>query len=279
MINLKRQVIYIYGADSLSFIQGLVTQDINNLQDSIIAPGLLLNANGKILNDFYIFKFKDGYILDCSSNSSIITKLEMYILRAQVKIELTDINVYASMPKHNEDYNNEDTKHIACFKHPLCDQLGTRIYTNSNYETSTQDEDLYNTTRLINGIIEASDAPIESILPIEAGFDELGYINYNKGCYLGQEKTNSAKRRLAIRYRYIPVIASKSLNLDLNEKIEVVINSQVIGKVVTEHNNTYIVRIKMKALINAINNNEDIYIHNSVVTAKIPNYVSHYTLD
>src|SRR5690606_22544446 len=60
--------------------------------------------------------------------------------------------------------------------------------------------------RLAVGVPDpAADAPSDKTYPIEANFDLLNGIDFQKGCFVGQETTSRMKRRGAIRNRMVPV--------------------------------------------------------------------------
>lgn len=68
-------------------------------------------------------------------------------------------------------------------------------------------DDMYSILRMKNGIIQQSDYPSSArdTLPFENNIDYMGGINYNKGCYIGQELTNRTWTRGVIRKRVMPV--------------------------------------------------------------------------
>jgi folate-binding protein YgfZ len=50
-----------------------------------------------------------------------------------------------------------------------------------------------------------ADCPAESAYPIEANFDLLAGIDFQKGCFVGQETTSRMKRRGMIKNRMLPI--------------------------------------------------------------------------
>ena len=60
-----RAIIEIKGADRKSFLQGLITNDINNASASNLLYAAMLNATGRFLYDFFIFEIGDSLLLDC----------------------------------------------------------------------------------------------------------------------------------------------------------------------------------------------------------------------
>jgi folate-binding protein YgfZ len=64
----------------------------------------------------------------------------------------------------------------------------------------------YDRLRLEAGVPDGSrDLAIEKAILLEAGFDELNGVDWQKGCYIGQELTARTKYRGLIKKRLMPV--------------------------------------------------------------------------
>ena len=103
-IQLKnRGIISLTGSDTLAFLQGIVTNDVNFLSEKKAMFSTLLTPQGKYLVDFFIFKLGSAYYIDCKSNriQDLIRRLKLYKLRANVKIKDISENyrVYALSKK------------------------------------------------------------------------------------------------------------------------------------------------------------------------------------
>ena len=85
----NRSIIEISGEESLSFLQNLVTNDITKLETEKLIHTFLLNPNGKIIYEFYIFKDSNLLYLDCNINicQELIKHLNFYKLRAKIDIK------------------------------------------------------------------------------------------------------------------------------------------------------------------------------------------------
>jgi folate-binding protein YgfZ len=71
---------------------------------------------------------------------------------------------------------------------------------------SRADSSAYDRLRLSLGIPDGSrDLPVEKAILLEAGFDELNGVDWEKGCYIGQELTARTKYRALIKKRLMPV--------------------------------------------------------------------------
>ncbi|MDX2082922.1 MAG: hypothetical protein SFV53_02920, partial [Rickettsiales bacterium] len=146
-INLtNRSIIEVSGIDCKSFLQGLITNDINKASKENLIYAAMLNAAGRFLYDFFIFandekldeKPDEKLYLDCalSRRDEIIQKLNFYKLRAQVLIKKNDeIKIF-----HNFSQSG--------FVDPRHQNLGFRFYTKENLLNSTSDLSLYNFKRI-----------------------------------------------------------------------------------------------------------------------------------
>ncbi len=82
-------LIYIKGNDALSFLQNIVTNDLNLLDEQDIIHSCLLTPQGKYLHDFYIMKTNGGYVFACEGGKrmdDLVQKLSAYKLRSEVEI-------------------------------------------------------------------------------------------------------------------------------------------------------------------------------------------------
>ena len=94
----SRALIGVSGPDWRSFLQGLITQDVETLQPGEMRYGALLAPQGRLLNDLFITGGEDGATLDVSAaaRDGLIAKLTMYRLRAKVQIAALDAQVFAA---------------------------------------------------------------------------------------------------------------------------------------------------------------------------------------
>lgn len=198
-------MIKITGADRLSFLQGLITQDINLLTDDTIVYSAMLTPQGKYLFDFFISQQDEAICLECHSMQApdLYKKLKMHKLRSDVQVELIEkIPVYA-LCEHGYD----DPRHT---------DMGKRSYTAVEGE-----EQPYNTyvQKSISLAIPDCFHDLEAgrSTPFEGNLDRLNAISFTKGCYMGQELVSRIHHRGLIKKRLQPVQdAGGSLKLELS---------------------------------------------------------------
>lgn len=202
-----RSLIRISGNDKVAFLQGLVTNDVNKVQEGKALYTALLTPQGKFLHDLFIISYQGDWLIDCEKEraADLIKRLSLYKLRSQVEIIncSQDYKVYAHWGKSQNVPSS-----VLVIDDPRLPALGQRIYVNTS-EAPFQELSLfekYDAYRLSFGIPDGSrDIPIEKGIILECGLDELHAIDWQKGCYMGQELTARTRYRGLVRKRLLPV--------------------------------------------------------------------------
>lgn len=192
----SRALVRISGPDWRSFLQGLLTQDVETLAEREARFAALLTPQGKLLFDLFVVGTSDGALLDVATDrrEALIQKLAMYRLRAKVEITADDGAVFASWEQSLPGGVID----------PRLPVLGWRLYGGDVDATAREDD--YQVFRLALGIPDpAVDAIPDKTYPIEANFDLLNGIDFAKGCFVGQETTSRMKRRGAIKNRMVAI--------------------------------------------------------------------------
>ncbi|OYU71089.1 MAG: glycine cleavage system protein T [Alphaproteobacteria bacterium PA2] len=197
----SRALISVTGEDWASFLQGLITQDVETLKDGQLRFGALLTPQGRLLYDMFILGEAQGCRLDVAAEhrAAIMQRLMIYRLRAKVVIEADETPVFAVWPASADPGGRTD---------PRLPELGVRIY--ESEPTPNTDEAAYEVHRLACGVPGPADWGSDRTYPIEANFDLLNGIDFKKGCFVGQETTSRMKRRGQIKSRMAPVTLSAS---------------------------------------------------------------------
>jgi len=205
-----RGVLRIGGAEARSFLQGLVTNNIDLVEDGRGIYAGLLTPQGKFLFDFFIVGDGDGMLLDCDGAraAELVKRLDFYKLRAQVTIEdLTATHGVAV-------WWDGGTAPAGAFADPRFADLGFRAIAP---KSSAPDAPLaspadYHRHRIALGVGDAArDFEPDRTFPLEVNFDELNGIDFRKGCFVGQEVTSRTKRRGSVRKRLLPCLVEGSL--------------------------------------------------------------------
>jgi folate-binding protein YgfZ len=192
----SRALIALSGDDWRSFLQGLITQDVDTLAPGEARFGALLTPQGRLLFDLFVVGREDGAWLEVerAHRDALMQRLLMYRLRAKVKIEADETPVFAAWGAEPQG---------AWIADPRLPALGWRGYGEAAANT---DETTYDTHRLSLGVPGPADWGSEKAYPIEADFDLLCGIDFKKGCFVGQETTSRMKRRGQIKNRMMPIV-------------------------------------------------------------------------
>lgn len=179
------------GSDAGKFLQGLITQDIYKITSKQPQYSCFLTPQGKFLYDFFIHKINETDFLieiHVSFIDDFIKKLSFYKLRSNIIIEKTNHKLYwSSTPQKAE----------ICYQDPRNSKLGYRIIGNFNTELG---ENIYRKMMIQNNIpYGAYDLIQDKTLILEAGFDDINAIDYEKGCYIGQELTARMHHTISLR--------------------------------------------------------------------------------
>ena len=205
-----RAVLSVTGEDRVSYLQGLVSNDVAMAGPGRAVWAALLTPQGKWLADFFIFAEPGRLLLDVEAAQAedLIRRLTRFRLRARVTVEPDRLQVYAGWDGPVPDA-------ALAAPDPRLLEAGWRMLA-SNLPSSDRpvsaDADDYDAHRLSLGLPDGSrDMEVDKSVLLEAGFDELSGVSWTKGCYMGQELTARTKYRGLLKRRLVPVSASAEL--------------------------------------------------------------------
>jgi tRNA-modifying protein YgfZ len=223
----ERGVIKVVGDDARKFLHGLVTADILNLQAGGARFCALLTPQGKIIADFLLTEAPatagGGFFLDVERGqiAALVSKLNLYKLRAKVIIEdLSD--VLGVLAAWNGTFPNGlvpqpaeagDTVGL-CYPDPRLPALGLRVMLPPHRAAATAaalgaelaDAAAYEAHRIALGVPRGGmDFAYGDTFPHEADMDQLGGVDFQKGCYIGQEVVSRMEHRGTARTRAVPI--------------------------------------------------------------------------
>jgi folate-binding protein YgfZ len=223
-----RGILAVSGPDRSSFLQGLISNDVEKVALDRAVYAALLTAQGKYLHDFIMIAaggpneaiWFDG---EAARLADLKRRLSLYRLRAKVALdELPQLAVAAlfgdgvltvlGLPEEAGAARPYGAG-IALVD-PRLAALGARVILSRDEIVATltgagfteRDFAAYDRHRLALGVPDGSrDLVLEKSILLEAGFDELNGIDWQKGCYIGQELTARTKYRGLIKKRLLPV--------------------------------------------------------------------------
>ena len=282
-----RGILFIQGKDAKEFLQNIITNDINKVNETNSCFASLLTPQGKYLFDFLIIKHKNGYFLDCEKLQieNLFNQLNLYKLRSKIEI-LNLSNEFVVGAMSNEKFLKfEGAKNLPGFtikykKDPIFldpreKELGARIIINLeklnlslkqlDLKTSNTDE-YYKFSHEIGIPQKNTDQLKNKIFGIECNFEELNGIDFKKGCYVGQENTARIKLKNKLSKRLLPIQLIKG---ELKDEI-IKYNDNEVGKVLIKNNFPF-------ALIKLSNENfeikNELKCGNAVIKIIKPNWI------
>ena len=201
-----RGVIRVSGPDAAVFLQGLLTNDVERLQPSEARYAALLTPQGKILFDLIAVcapAEEPSYLLDCAAAQSVnlAKRLGFYKLRAKVAIadESADRAVVAFWGDEPAP-----TKDGLLYADPRNPRLGWRAILSRQDAVAVGSEHVneYEGLRIAVGAPKGGlDFAYGDAFPHDANFDLLHGVDFDKGCYVGQEVVSRMKHRGTARKR------------------------------------------------------------------------------
>ncbi len=249
-----RGILFIQGSDAKEFLQNLITNDINKVNESNSSFASLLNPQGKYLYDFLVIKHKKGYFIDCEKRQieELFKLLNIYKLRSDIEIlnlsnefvvaalsyeKFVSFNEAKDLPGNTFRYR-EDT----IFLDPRNKMLGGRLIINleklnlslKNMNLDSSNPEEYYKFSYELGILQKNTEKLKNkLFGIECNFEELNGIDFKKGCYVGQENTSRIKLRNKLSKRLLPIqliegklIEGSPIKNNDNEIGKVLINNQ-----------------------------------------------------
>lgn len=202
-----RGVIELSGPDRVTFLNGLVSNDVSKAMPGKAIWAALLTAQGKYLADFFIFTDGERLLLETARTSipDLLIKLHRFKLRAAVEIKDISDQLFV-----HALWQGEAPQAPLIAPDPRLTDAGFRLLSPSILpSTATQGD--YAAHRLRLGLPDGEpDLEPGKTLLLEAGFDELNGIDWQKGCYMGQELTARTKYRGLVKRRLLPVTLGQS---------------------------------------------------------------------
>ncbi len=197
----NRSVLRIQGEDRVAFLQGLVSNDVRKTASGTAIYACLLTPQGKFLHDFYIIPDGESLLLtpEAARAEDLRTRLQKYKLRSKITLEdCPQLSLYAVFGEG--DLPQEALPNP---KHP---QFGGLLITEEGKVTEKGDFALYDRLRITLGIPDGTrDMHPEQALLLEHNIDALNGIDWQKGCYMGQELTARTKYRALLKKRLVPL--------------------------------------------------------------------------
>jgi folate-binding protein YgfZ len=244
-----RGILYINGVEAKAFLQNLITNDVNKVNENNSCFASLLTPQGKYLYDFLIIKHKTGYFIDCEKDlaENLLKQLNIYKLRSKVEIMNLSNEFVVAAFSHKKFITFDEAKDIPGYTFRFRDDpvlldprdknLGGRLIINleklylslKKLDLKIIDNKNYYKSSHQLGVPQKNMKKLQNkIFGIECNFDELNGIDFKKGCYVGQENTARIKLKNKLSKRLLPI---KLISGELKEGDIIFKDKKEIGKI------------------------------------------------
>ena len=218
-----RGVVSVDGLEAGPFLQGLISNDIERVTDARGIYAALLTPQGKFLHDFFVLRRGAGYLLDCEGprTGDLGRRLMAYRLRADVALAdaTEDFRVIALFGGDGGDGAFDlpagEGSAAPCaggtmMRDPRGAALGFRAVLPVGADLAFLEQAGfargspadYERHRIAMGAPDGSrDMEVGRATLMECGFEALNGVDFEKGCYVGQELTARTKHRGLVRRR------------------------------------------------------------------------------
>lgn len=233
---LLRGFVRISGDDAVTFLQGIVTQDMRALCADAWVYGAFLTPQGKYLVDFFAIAHEGGILLDVDAahTADFIKRLSLYRLRSKVTID--DVSSAFHIVAHWGGAGPG-------FADPRWAGLGTRELKNGAAAAGGDD---YVSWQMRNGVPAADDFLRERTPMLEANMDILNALSWDKGCYMGQELTARTHYRGLVKKRYLPLRFAHDVHFTAETAVKA--GDKTVGHIRRCHKNYAIASMMLDSL-------------------------------
>jgi hypothetical protein len=211
-----RGVVKVVGDDARKFLNGLLTADMDTVSPETARFAALLTPQGKIIVDCIVAEAPvddgGGFFIDCPRAlvTNFVAKLNFYKLRAKIAVE--DLSETLGVLAAWE--GGCTSAHGLCYADPRLPALGLRMMipphlakdSAADLGATLVDAAEYEAHRIALGVPRGgSDFRYSDAFPHEADMDQLGGVDFAKGCYVGQEVVSRMEHRGNARTRIVGV--------------------------------------------------------------------------
>jgi hypothetical protein len=211
-----RGVVKVAGDDARRFLNGLLTNDTGKIVPGSACFAALLTPQGKIIVDFIAAEAEPedggGFFLDCprALSGTIVEKLKFYKLRAKVVFEDLSDSLGVMAVWDGTGLSDDGLS----YADPRLPALGTRTIlpphlvaeAAAELGATLADAEAYDAHRIALGVPRGGmDFIYGGTFPHEADMDQLAGVDFDKGCYVGQEVVSRVEHRSNARSRVLPI--------------------------------------------------------------------------
>jgi folate-binding protein YgfZ len=211
-----RGVVKVTGVDAAKFLNGLLTTDVGKVSPAAARFAALLTPQGKIIADFIVAQAEPAaggdFFLDCprAVATALVERLNFYRLRAKVVVE--DLSAILGVMAIWD--GAAKTAYGSCYADPRLSELGLRcmlpphLVADAARELPAEPLEAadYEAHRIALGVPSGGlDFVYGDAFPHETDMDQLSGVDFDKGCFVGQEVVSRIEHRGSARTRVVPI--------------------------------------------------------------------------
>jgi folate-binding protein YgfZ len=214
----------VHGADARAFLHGQLTNDVQNLAEDRARYAGWCSPKGRLLASVLIVPWKDGYLLQLARDiaPAVAKRLSMFILRAKVKVEdasdrWVQFGAWGDIPGEHLGVTRCESE--ICV---LVDEHRYLMFTPASERTrlaalgSSVDENEWTLEEIRAGRPLITQATQDQFVPQMVNFERLGAVDFQKGCYPGQEIVARAQYRGQVKRRMVQMQGAAKPGEDFN---------------------------------------------------------------
>lgn len=286
-----RALLWVSGEDARKLLQGLVTAEMSRIDENRAGYGALLTPQGKILFDFFIMARADGFLFDCAAEhaEALAKRLTFYKLRAKVGIAPADpsLKVYAVI-RPGKAFDELSTPGMAVTRgdtlicrDPRLAEAGLRLIADDDGAAAvmaaeagleTAPLEAYHAHRITLGLADSGDIGSGEVFPHECNMDQLHGVDFEKGCFVGQEVVSRMQHRGTARSRMVPVSLSEPVE---TADVEIRAGDKPAGKLLSRVGTMALALLRLDRVAAAGERDEPIKAGDITVTPAKPDWAGY----
>jgi tRNA-modifying protein YgfZ len=252
-----RSIVSVSGADAEAFLNGILTVSTIGIRRNENRYGALLTPQGRVIADMLVAREGDAILLDCATSvaPALLKRLNMFRLRAAVAIEeRNDLGAIAfdgeADPRTREAPHRRIAPRAAAPQGDLAQ---------------------YHAARIAAGLPEQGvDFGAEEVFPADINMDLFDGVDFQKGCFVGQEVVSRMKRRGTARRRTLKA----AFAADISAPTPVLANGFEIGVLTSVSGGAGIARVRIDRMAEAMAKSEAITAGGHPITFDSPTWLA-----
>jgi len=290
----NRAALEISGAEAASFLNDILTSQLEELPSGKMQMACLLSPQGRILHDMLIFRQTEECFwieTEISQLSDLKKRLMMYRLRRPISISSLEnwrsAHLYLALGNSLSEAqiasinDNLDTNQYL-FSDSRRPELGVHLISkenqNTNFQNGWMQADLshWDAIRIANMTpLGNADLISNRALMLEAGLDLLAAVDFNKGCYIGQEVTARTKYRGLVKKRLVPIYSSTKLEQDMpiyqsDKEVGITLSNVALS----DGGYLALAMVRTTAINHYFNDEETLSTHSGMITIQLPHWLN-----